>query len=97
MNWQLSSITYQVIQPLCICDIEHAADQFWHDVNVRYENCRVDPLRPLLEPVKLYQSVNELFGEFGKYARIRLSQAKLGTKAGHTNLAVKSCQMFVLI
>ncbi|WP_370316585.1 transcription-repair coupling factor [Pseudoalteromonas sp.] len=70
-------------------DIEHAADQFWHDVNVRYENRRVDPLRPLLEPVKLYQSVNELFGEFGKYARIRLSQAKLGTKAGHTNLASK--------
>ncbi|MEC8226344.1 MAG: transcription-repair coupling factor, partial [Pseudomonadota bacterium] len=45
-------------------DIEHAADQFWHDVNVRYENRRVDPLRPLLEPIQLYQSVNELFGEF---------------------------------
>ncbi|EWH06953.1 transcription-repair coupling factor [Pseudoalteromonas lipolytica SCSIO 04301] len=68
-------------------DIEHAAEQFWHDVNVRYENRRVDPLRPLLEPIKLYQSVNELFGEFAHYARIRLSQAKLGTKAGHTNLA----------
>ncbi|MFM9701326.1 hypothetical protein, partial [Streptomyces europaeiscabiei] len=42
-------------------DLEHAADQFWHDVNVRYENRRVDPLRPLLEPTELYQPLNELF------------------------------------
>lgn len=70
-------------------DLEHAADQFWHDVNVRYENRRVDPLRPLLEPTKLYQPINELFANLGNFARIRLSQAKLGTKAGNTNLASK--------
>ncbi|WP_404339836.1 transcription-repair coupling factor [Pseudoalteromonas mariniglutinosa] len=68
-------------------DLEHAAEQFWHDVNVRYENRRVDPLRPLLHPTSLYQPVNELFASLGNFARIRLSQAKLGTKAGNTNLS----------
>ena len=63
-------------------DLEHAADNFWHDVNVRYENRRVDPLRPLLPPDELYQPINELFSNLGNYGRIRLSQAKLGTKAG---------------
>ncbi|TGE76627.1 transcription-repair coupling factor [Pseudoalteromonas sp. KS88] len=69
-------------------DLEHAADQFWHDVNVRYENRRVDPLRPLLEPTELYQPLNELFSNLGNFARIRLSQAKLPTKAGNKNLAI---------
>jgi len=69
-------------------DLEHAADNFWHDVNVRYENRRLDPLRPLLPPDELYQPINELFSNLGNYGRIRLSQAKLGTKAGNKNLAV---------
>ncbi|CAH9060764.1 Transcription-repair-coupling factor [Pseudoalteromonas sp. CIP111854] len=68
-------------------DIEHSANIFWQDVEKRYENRRVDPLRPLLKPVKLYQPIDELFSNFNRYARIKLSQAKLGTKAGHTNLA----------
>ena len=67
-------------------DLEDAAEHFWHDINVRYENRRVDPLRPLLEPVALYQPINELFENLGNFARIRLSQAKLATKAGNKNL-----------
>ena len=69
-------------------DLEHAADNFWHDVNVRYENRKVDPLRPLLEPNALYQPIEELFSNLGQFARIRLSLAKLGTKAGNKNLSV---------
>ncbi|WP_341219921.1 transcription-repair coupling factor [uncultured Pseudoalteromonas sp.] len=65
-------------------DLEHAADNFWHDVNVRYE----DPLRPLFEPNALYQPIEELFSNLGQFARIRLSLAKLGTKAGNKNLSV---------
>jgi transcription-repair coupling factor (superfamily II helicase) len=69
-------------------DLEHAADAFWHDVNVRYENRKVDPLRPLLAPSELYQPINELFSNLGEFSRIRLSQAKLPTKAGNKNLNV---------
>ncbi|AOT08361.1 transcription-repair coupling factor [Pseudoalteromonas luteoviolacea] len=67
-------------------DIEHAASDFWSDVSKRYENRRVDPLRPLLEPKELYLNVESLFEAFSHYPRIRLSQASLGTKAGHSNV-----------
>jgi transcription-repair coupling factor (superfamily II helicase) len=71
-------------------DIESAANDFWLDIHKRYENRKVDPLRPLLKPNILYQSVEELFKNFNRYPRIRLSEAKLGTKAGHTNLSAKA-------
>ncbi|MFC3031298.1 transcription-repair coupling factor [Pseudoalteromonas fenneropenaei] len=67
-------------------DVEHAAQQFWLDVNKRYENRRVDPLRPLLAPASLYLPVEQLFAELARFARIRLSAAALGTRAGHVNL-----------
>ncbi|ESP93785.1 MULTISPECIES: transcription-repair coupling factor [Pseudoalteromonas] len=67
-------------------DIEHAASDFWLDVSKRYESRRVDPLRPLLEPKELYLNVESLFESFSHYPRIRLSEAQLGTKAGHTNV-----------
>ncbi|OUL56978.1 transcription-repair coupling factor [Pseudoalteromonas ulvae] len=67
-------------------DIEHSAKSFWQDVEKRYENRKVDPLRPLLAPVALYQPIEELFANIGRFSRIALSQATLGTKAGHHNL-----------
>ncbi|KZN30945.1 transcription-repair coupling factor [Pseudoalteromonas luteoviolacea S2607] len=70
-------------------DVEHAANEFWMDVCKRYENRRVDPLRPLLAPKELYLNVESLFEAFAHFPRIRLSEAKLGTKAGHTNLNAK--------
>lgn len=32
-------------------DLESSAGRFWHDVNARYENRRVDTMRPLLPPL----------------------------------------------
>ena len=69
-----------------LADIEHAAKSFWEDVEKRYENRRVDPLRPLLSPEKLYLPVESLYQQFKQFARVNLSQANLPTKAGNTNL-----------
>jgi transcription-repair coupling factor (superfamily II helicase) len=69
-----------------LADIEHAAKGFWQDVEKRYENRRVDPLRPLLAPAKLYLPVETLYQHFNQFARLNLSQASLPTKAGNTNL-----------
>ncbi|CCQ12087.1 Transcription-repair coupling factor [Pseudoalteromonas luteoviolacea B = ATCC 29581] len=73
-------------------DIEHAAHSFWDDVTKRYQNRKVDPLRPLLPPQALYLPVEALFEAFGAYPRIRLSQAALGTKAGNQNLDAELVQ-----
>jgi transcription-repair coupling factor (superfamily II helicase) len=69
-----------------LADIEHAAKSFWDDVEKRYENRRVDPLRPLLSPEKLYLPVESLYQQFKHFARVNLTQANLPTKAGNTNL-----------
>ncbi|MEI5638621.1 MULTISPECIES: transcription-repair coupling factor [unclassified Pseudoalteromonas] len=70
-------------------DIEEAAKQFWQDVEKRYESRKVDPLRPLLPPGSLYQPVESLYEGLNQFARIKLSQAQLGTKAGHHNVAAE--------
>ncbi|MCG9759969.1 transcription-repair coupling factor [Pseudoalteromonas sp. Isolate6] len=70
-------------------DIESAAQTFWQDVSKRYESRRVDPLRPLLSPAKLYQPIETLFEGLNGFSRIKLSQAMLGTKAGNNNVAAE--------
>jgi len=67
-------------------DIEHSAHAFYKDVQSRFDNRNVDPLRPLLTPNSIYQPIDELYSNMGNFARINLSLAKLGTKAGHFNL-----------
>lgn len=74
---------------LSLGDIQHAGEQFINEVQSRYENRKVDPLRPLLPPNALYQTINELNQQLKRYPQIGLSAATLGTKAGHSNLAAE--------
>ncbi|MBP2170977.1 transcription-repair coupling factor (superfamily II helicase) [Erwinia toletana] len=67
-------------------DLESSADRFWLDVTSRYENRRVDPMRPLLAPEKLWLRTDELFSELKKWPRVQLSSERLADKAASTNL-----------
>ncbi|WP_437610862.1 transcription-repair coupling factor [Erwinia sp. V71] len=67
-------------------DLESSADRFWLDVNARYENRRVDPMRPLLSPETLWLRTDELFSELKQWPRMQLSSDLLAEKAAHTNL-----------
>ncbi len=69
-------------------DIEHSCRETWQDIEKRFENRKVDPLRPLLEPSKLYLNVENLFSALNGSPRVALSQAMLGTKAGNSNIAL---------
>ncbi|TKB44112.1 transcription-repair coupling factor [Thalassotalea mangrovi] len=51
-------------------DVEKHLQQFWLDIQYRYEDRRYDPLRPLLAPNELFIPVEELFGKFKAYPRI---------------------------
>lgn len=53
-------------------EVHEAAELFWHDVNLRYEDRKVDPERPLLEPEKLFIPVDHLFASFNHYAQVNL-------------------------
>ncbi|CAO97052.1 transcription-repair coupling factor [Erwinia tasmaniensis] len=67
-------------------DVESSAGRFWQDVNARYENRRVDPMRPLLPPASLWLRSDELFGELKQWPRIQLKTELLPEKSGNTNL-----------
>ncbi|CCP02903.1 Transcription-repair-coupling factor [Erwinia amylovora Ea644] len=67
-------------------DLESSAGRFWHDVNARYENRRVDPMRPLLPPTSLWLRSDELFNELKQWPRLQLKTDLLAAKSGNTNL-----------
>lgn len=67
-------------------NLESSADRFWLDVTSRYENRRVDPMRPLLPPESLWLRTDQLFSELKKWPRIQLSGDHLPEKAANTNL-----------
>ncbi|MGI5309722.1 transcription-repair coupling factor [Rheinheimera sp. WS51] len=75
---------------LLLGDIEHSAERFWHELKRRYDDRAHDILRPILPPQQLYLNIEQVFGHFKQYARIKLSQAELAKKAGHGNMLSKS-------
>lgn len=67
-------------------ELENSAERFWQEVMTRFENRRVDPMRPLLPPEKLWLRADELFSELKKWPRVQLKNDELADKAANTNL-----------
>ncbi|MBO2671439.1 transcription-repair coupling factor [Shewanella algae] len=62
------------VQLLTLGDLQQAADTHLTQVRNRYEDRRVDPLRPLLAPADLYLLTEQLFAAFKRWPRLQLSQ-----------------------
>lgn len=71
-------------------ELPERAEQFWQDINERFDNRRVDPLRPLLPPAQLWLSAEQLFAELKPLPRIRLHRQSLTSKLHHYNLQYQS-------
>lgn len=56
-------------------DLPGQAEQFWQDIQARFDNRRVDPLRPLLPAQQLWLRSDELFAGLKSLPRIRLQQS----------------------
>ncbi len=67
-------------------DLEAGAGRFWDDACARFDNRRVDPMRPLLPPETLWLRVDNLFAELKCWPRVQLSTQTLPEKAGHYNM-----------
>ncbi len=72
-------------QLLSVGDIESAIDTFLNDVHYRYDQRKVDPLRPLLPPQELWISKEELFTYCKQLPQGFLSVDKVAEKQGRTN------------
>jgi len=66
-------------------DLETAIDTFLTDVDYRYDQRKIDPLRPLLEPKELWLKKDELFSYFKQKPIAQLSIEKIQARAGRTN------------
>ncbi|PIJ44938.1 transcription-repair coupling factor [Tatumella sp. OPLPL6] len=67
-------------------DLAGSSERFWQDTGNRYENRRVDPMRPLVEPAALWLAPDVLFAELKRWPRIQLLSQALPKKAANTNL-----------
>ena len=71
-------------------DLEPAVDSFLADAEYRYDQRRVDPLRPLLEPKELWLTKDEMFTGFKHLPRVRIQSEPVDSqKAGRFNPELK--------
>lgn len=75
---------------ITVGDIDLAMDQFLSDVDYRYEQKKVDPLRPLLPPAQLWLKKDELYARIKPFAQTCLSVASIEEKAGRSNLPLQA-------
>lgn len=69
-----------------IGDLEAAAGCFWDDICTRFDNHRVDSMRPLLPPDALWLRMDSLFAELKRWPRVQLSMQTLPEKANQHNM-----------
>ncbi|ODS11710.1 transcription-repair coupling factor [Vibrio scophthalmi] len=72
-------------QLIAVGDIDAAIDQFLTDVDYRYDQRKVDPLRPLLPPHELWLKKDELFTQFKALPQALLSVDTVKRKQGRQN------------
>jgi len=53
-------------------DLDKSLNQYWQDIDYRYENRRYDPTRPLLPPEQLFLSSQALYSALKPFARITI-------------------------
>lgn len=75
-------------QLLTVGDIEAAIDTFLTDVDYRYDQRKVDPLRPLLPPDQLWLKKDELFSQFKQLPQVQLTTEPAARKSGRVNPAL---------
>ncbi|WP_162063130.1 transcription-repair coupling factor [Vibrio taketomensis] len=70
---------------ISVGNLESAIDTFLTDVDYRYDQRKVDPLRPLLPPEELWLKKDELFSYFKQLPQALLSIDPVAEKQGRTN------------
>ena len=64
--------------------LEPVAEQYWREIQHRYEEYGVDPTRPLVPPVNCFLPTGELFHCLGQFPRIQLLEGSTDAKHRHS-------------
>jgi transcription-repair coupling factor (superfamily II helicase) len=62
-------------------NVLEAAEQFWQEINTRYEQLRHDIQRPLLTPPKLFLSLEQIIEPIHQLTHIQLTSEKINNKS----------------
>ncbi len=66
------------------------AEEFWHEIQARYEQRRYDITRPLLEPQALYIPTGDVFNRIKAYAQIKIQADAVEESINHYNFATQT-------
>jgi transcription-repair coupling factor (superfamily II helicase) len=77
-------------QIIMVGEVETAVDNFLTDVDSRYEQRKIDPLRPLLAPKELWLEKDEFFSRLKQYPQLQYQTDAIEEKAGRTNAPVEA-------
>lgn len=77
----------QASQVFLFDKINESTEQFWRELNSRYESHCGDIQRPILKPNEMFLSAGEVFGYLNTYPRTTLCTHALEPGAGHHNFA----------
>ncbi len=71
-------------------NIQDKANQFWQDIQTRYESLRHDIRRPILPPNDLFIPEAELFSKLKAFSQIRLQHTDIKFKTGKCAYATQA-------
>ena len=74
-------------QIIAVGNLEPAIDHFLADTAYRYDQRKIDPLRPLLPPHELWLKKDELYATLKTLPVVQLEREALTEKAGRVNIA----------
>jgi transcription-repair coupling factor (superfamily II helicase) len=75
--------------------VQLAAENFWKEINERYEQLRHDSERPILAPKQLYVEIDTLFTRLKEFPRILLQQDSTQSIDNYHSL-VKNCPILTI-
>jgi transcription-repair coupling factor (superfamily II helicase) len=70
-----------------LAGVHEAAEHFWDEIQSRFDEYGIDPLRPLLPPDQVFQRHDQLFAQLKDFGQIRLRDS-----ASEANGAAFDCQ-----
>jgi transcription-repair coupling factor (superfamily II helicase) len=66
-------------------DIDKAIEQYWLDIEYRFEERRYDPTRPLLPPKNLFLNSDEFYSALKPFDRITIEKSTIASELKDTN------------
>lgn len=73
-----------------------AAEQFWTEINERYEQLRYDISRPLVTPTSLFIPSNQLFAELNRFTQIQLQSQVDPENSHHIHFTTQMPPRFII-